>query len=107
MDDNDPLGLGDLPAVMRQVRVEKGLPLEFGRQQHGIEIFLVEVMEPDLMPLGLQGMRGGGGNGVVEAAVPGMSQDERDVGHDISEGQAKPSHPPAGAIPLHPPEERL
>ena len=74
MDDDDALGLGDLPAVMRQVRVQEGLPLEFGRQQHGIEVFLVEVMEPDLMPLGLQGMRGGGGNGVVEAAGPGMSQ---------------------------------
>ena len=42
----------------------------------------------------------GGSDGVVEAAVPGMSQDEREVGHDNSEG-ARPSHPPAGAIPLH------
>ena len=50
MDDDDALGLGDLPAVMRQVRVEEGFPLEFGRQQDGIEVFLVEVMEPDLVP---------------------------------------------------------
>jgi len=32
-------------------------------------------MEPDLMPLRLQSLRHDGGDGVVEAAVPGMSQD--------------------------------
>ena len=87
MDDDDALGLGDLPAVLRQVRVQEGLPLEFGRQQDGVEVFLVEVMEPDLMPLGLQGLHRGGGDGVVEAAVPGMSQNYRKVGHLNSEGR--------------------
>ena len=53
----------------------EGLPLKFGCDQDGVEVFLVEVMQPDLMPLGLQGMRGRGSNGVVEAAVLGMSQD--------------------------------
>ena len=74
MDDDDALGLGDLPAMLLQIRVQEGLPLEFGCEQDGIEVFLVEVMEPDLMPLGLQGLHHGGGDGVVEAAVPGMSQ---------------------------------
>ena len=45
------------------------------------------------MPLGLQGMHGGGGDGVVEAAVPGMSQDYREVGHDNSEGGKTESSP--------------
>jgi hypothetical protein len=31
-------------------------------------------MEPDLMPLMLQSLHHGGGDGVVEADVPGMSQ---------------------------------
>ena len=60
MDDDNALGLSDLPAVLRQRRVQVGLPLQFGGQQDGGEVFLVEVMEPDLMALGLQGVDRGG-----------------------------------------------
>jgi hypothetical protein len=65
--------------VLFHKRVQVGFPLEFGRQQDGVEVFLVEVMEPDLMPLMLQSLHHGGGDGVVEAAGPGMGQDERNL----------------------------
>jgi hypothetical protein len=79
MNDDDPLGGGQLLAVMSDLGFDRAVGRNLRRGHHGIEALGVEIVEGDLVPAVLQGRDDGFGERVIEAAGLRMPEDNEDL----------------------------
>ena len=75
MKDEEPVRGGKLPAVDLHEPFQAEAARELGRVQHRIESFLVQVVQENLVPEGLELLPGARGKSKIVASRPRIAED--------------------------------